>query len=191
MSDQVTVGLWNRAVLRLSGTLLTGPDDNTAAAQQIATAWDGVRRSVLAAYPWNCAMRRATLAANAVPPEWGYAYAYTLPAACVRPWEVKGQTRSDWEVEGGQIVTDLPAPLRLRYIADIAVHEMDERLQALMVRELAAAVAYAITGNRDLATELEDKLPRMRQETRSADAMVGNTTEVYDGGGDDWAAVRA
>ncbi len=190
MSDHVTVALWNRALLRLGATVLSGPDDQSAAAEQVVAVWDGVRRSVLASYPWNCAMRRATLAANAVPPEWGYAHAYTLPAACVRPWEVKGQKRRDWEVENGQIVTDLPAPLRLRYIADIAVHEMDERLKTLMVRELAAAVAFAVTGNRDLATEMEQSLEKMRVETRAADAREGHTGQVYDGGGDDWVAVR-
>lgn len=61
------------------------PPDGTVQAAHCARYYPIARDAVLQAYPWTFATRRATLAeiVNPTPDDWAYAYA--LPAGCLRP----------------------------------------------------------------------------------------------------------
>lgn len=180
VANDVTVAVWNQALLRLAQPLLSGPDDDSETARRVRAQWGLTRPAVLRSYPWNCAMRRALLPALVEKPAWGFANAFSLPAACMRLWEVDGQKRGRWSVEGGQILTDLPGPLRVRYVADIEAHQMDPSLRLLMSREMAAELAMALTNNATLAQTLAEDIKRQRVDARASDAMEANDQQNYD-----------
>lgn len=179
-ATDVTVAVWNQALLRLAMPLMAGPDDDSETAVRVRASWAIVRPAVLRSYPWNCAMRRTSLPALATPPDWGFAHAYPLPTGCVRLWQVNGQKRGPWSVEGRQVLTDLPGPLRVRYIADIEAHEMDPALRRMIALEMATDLAMPLTNNAGLAQQLAADLPRERAVTRGGDAMEGNEQDNYD-----------
>jgi len=84
--------------------------------------FDLVFDAELRRYRWKFALKRATLPALVASPEWGYTYAYQLPAdflalVQVNEYYLRGlKQKTLWTVESGQILTDLPAPLKVRYI---------------------------------------------------------------------------
>jgi hypothetical protein len=73
----------------------------------------------LRAHPWNCATKRQSLTANTETPDWGYDYAYQVPTDCLRVLEVNGEdvgSSTLWQIEKGEIVTDLSPPLEIKFI---------------------------------------------------------------------------
>lgn len=191
VANDVTVAVWNQALLCLGQPMVSGPDDDSETAMRVRNAWVIVRPAVLRTYAWNCAMRRALLPQLVGAPAWGFAHAFPLPDGCLRLWEVNGQKRAAWSVEGKQILTDLSGPLRVRYIADIEAHEMDAGLRDLMALEMAARLAHPLTNNAALAQQLAEALPRERAYTRAGDAMEGNDQHSYDRDDmPDWLDVR-
>lgn len=194
MTSEVTVAVWNGALLRLGATPLTGPDDDSETAARVRMLWPLVRQDLLRAYPWNCAMRRALLARNAVAPAWGFAHAYPVPADCMLVWEVNGQRQDSgaWSVEGAQILTDLAPPLRMRYVADVEAHQMDATVRSLLSRVLAEALAQAQTNNTALAERLGREAARAMVEAKGVDARESNHHRPYDRDDmADWLSVRA
>lgn len=190
-ANEVTVRVWNTALLRLGQPLMAGPDDETEVGARVRIAWDSVRPAMLRAYPWNCAMRRAALPRLAVAPAWEYANAYPVPADFLLLWRVNGQKRGAWTLEGGQILTDLAAPLRIQYVADIQAHQMDPALAALAALELAHLLSQPLTSNTALADKLYGELQRTRVETRAMDARENNEQQRYDRDDiPDWLDVR-
>ncbi|MBP7338807.1 hypothetical protein [Niveispirillum sp.] len=191
MINDVTVAVWNQALLCLAQPLLSGPDDDSETARRVRVQWAVSRPAVLRSYPWNCAMRRALLPALVEKPAWGFANAFSLPTGCLRLWEVDGQKRGPWTVEGGRVLTDLPGPLRVRFVADIEAHQMDPALRLLMAKEMAADLAMALTNNATLGQSLAADIKRLRVETRASDAMEANDQQFYDRDDmPDWLDVR-
>lgn len=81
--------------------------------------WPMIVRQAFVDYNWNFAIARAELNASAEAPTFGYQFAYALPADCSR-WLPPGPADDacfDGIEEGGLILTDAVAPLRVRYIS--------------------------------------------------------------------------
>lgn len=94
-------------------------------AETVVSNYDVALSVVLEDHPWTFAKRRSFVEAAGTPPAFGWTYAYPLPTLpdtgpCVRVWKVapdsKGKT-SDFEVEGGQILTNEPGPLPVEWVA--------------------------------------------------------------------------
>lgn len=80
-----------------------------------------VHGEVSLAFPWNHAKARASLPKDGVAPAYGWANSYTMPAdaLAVFPLRRDGEWNGDllpFEVEGRSIVTDVEAPLPIRYL---------------------------------------------------------------------------
>lgn len=71
---------------------------------------------------WNFSIKRAQLAANVTAPTFGPANAFPLPADFVdlvpNDTDVYGSgPRLDWQIEGGQILSNDGGPLNVRYVS--------------------------------------------------------------------------
>jgi len=128
----------NRALSKLGETRVSNVDtDNTKPAKVIRFMYDIVRDAMLAAYPWNFAIKRVQIAADASAPAWGYTKQYTLPVDFLSLLEIRGNPQ--YSIEGGKIQTNEGAPIYIRYIAQITDTGL---FDALFVEAFATRMAY-------------------------------------------------
>lgn len=122
----------NRAIQLVGGDSITSITENSRSARALNTAYHPVKERLLAAYPWSFAIRRASLAASATPPSFGFANAFPLPVDYLTllppdPFNVLSGNLSpifasagdqiDWTIESGLILTNDGSPLDIRYVS--------------------------------------------------------------------------
>lgn len=180
------VAICNRALDMLGADPVTSLDDNTKAARLCARNYEPVRDAVLRAYPWNVAVRRASLAALAEAPAWGSARQFPLPEGpdpepCLRLLSIEGETRFGlrYKVEGRRVVTDEAAPLRILYIARIEdPSQLDPMLADAIATRLAADLSYSLTASAALGQTLMGIYQTKLAEARATDAEEGVTDDI-------------
>ena len=149
MADFVTIA--NLAASALGeDDQLSSPDDDTHLSRSVRAVWDVERRAALRDHSWNFAMRRVGLPASAAADQdpYPHGFAYRLPADCVRLIEVQGFRRQDYQLEGGFVLADAEAPLRIRYIADVAEPALwDDLFVKAFAMRVAWQIADRITGD--------------------------------------------
>lgn len=148
----------NRALTKLGAARITSIDDDVKAARALKSAFDDVRDDELRAHRWQFAMRRTTLAALATAPAFGYTYQYQVPTDFLRLDMVDdrfpdavldnyiGAEELDYALEGNVILTDIAAPLKLRYIAQVTdPTAWDVNFREALACRLAAELAEDLT----------------------------------------------
>jgi len=135
----------NRALTKLGEARITTFDETSKAAETLKSMFDIVADAELRANVWNFAKARALLPALSTAPEFGYARAFQLPTDWLRTLQVgqfpvypRPDSRGLFSIEGRQILTDLGAPLALRYIAR---PESTLQYDALFIEVLACRLA--------------------------------------------------
>jgi len=141
MSSPITI--CSNALLKLGARPISSFDEATDAARLCSNLWPQVRDAVLRAHPWNCAIKRTNLAPKADPPAFGFSFAFTLPADCLRLLEA--DTAFDYVVEGREILGD-ENPLYIRYIyRNEDPNSYDTLLVDALSAVMQAELAYPIT----------------------------------------------
>lgn len=143
----------NRALTKLGSARITSLDDDVKAARAIKSCFEDLRDDELRAHRWSFALKRTSLAALADAPAFGFKRQYALPADFLRIDMVNdeypatlmdnyiGREAVDWVLEGSRILTDIDAPLPLRYIGQVT----DPNLWDANFREaLASRIAMEI-----------------------------------------------
>lgn len=149
MASQVEI--CNRALTKIGGARITSMADASKGARVMSALWDTVRRAELRKRFWSFALRRASLPSLGSAPDWGFALAYQLPSDFLRLMQVsdiylapgladyREGDDSAYAIEGLTLATDFPAPLKLRYVADITD---PGAFDALFVEALSSKLAY-------------------------------------------------
>ena len=122
MANKVSIA--NRALTKLGAQRILLLSDDTEQARVLNSMFDDVRDAELRRCRWKFALRRAELMALVEPPLFGYAYQYPLPAdylglVQVGEFYLRSRMQAPWSVESGRILTNMPAPLRIRYQCDV------------------------------------------------------------------------
>ena len=73
------VEICNRALDKLGEAPIVSLADDIKASRACARTYAPVRDAVLRDHPWNCAIHRTVLAAEAEAPAWGYQRRFPLP----------------------------------------------------------------------------------------------------------------
>jgi len=133
--------VYSRAFVKLGEPAMASVDGNTEPGRTLLAVADSVRRAEIAKYPWTFATRRRSLVALAHAPEWGWARAFQLPAEYLAVVQVGECEDEDYEFEGEFILTDEPAPLRIRFTIDVPE---PATWPALFVEVLACALASEV-----------------------------------------------
>ena len=124
------VEIANLALTKLGAERIVSFDDPSKEARALTAIYDLVRDDELRRHRWNFAFKRASLAALPDAPEWGYTLQYELPSDCLRVDQVgeyfesylapgieyRGGPDMPYQIEGRRILTDIAAPLVIRYI---------------------------------------------------------------------------
>lgn len=148
----------NRALTKLGSARITSIDDDVKAARSVKSCFEDLRDDELRAYRWQFAMKRTSLAALATAPAFGYLYQYQVPSDFLRidmcddryPSTIMdnyiGTEYLDWILEGNKILTDIDAPLKLRYIARIEdPNQWDVNFREALACRIAAELAEDLT----------------------------------------------
>lgn len=151
------------------------------------------RDGALAKANWNFAMKRQSIAADADAPEFGWDYAYTLPADCIRVVPLTYDGRSEGrpvahEVEGGKVLTNLSGPLKVRFVRRTEDYAAYHPLFIdYLTARLARRMAHWLTGKSSYMQIADGLLKEAWQEAWLADAIEGDTPRPAD---DDWIDAR-
>jgi hypothetical protein len=191
MASQVEIV--NRALVKIGEARITSMDDNVHAARTASAIWDTLRDSELRARNWNFAIVRDSLAALVDTPAFGFDYQYQLPSDCLRVVQVgeyfpyvnlgdyRGSSTAMWQIEGGKILTDLGAPLKVRYVSRVeTTGEWDPTFVECFACKLAVELAEALTQSntkRELAWNEYKEALRM---ANRSDAIENPPEDVQD-----------
>lgn len=156
MASQVEIA--NRALTKIGEARILSLSDDVEAARSIDSLWDIVRDAELRIRKWKFSVSRTTLAALASTPSWGFDYEYQLPADCLRILQVndiypgvdlsdyRGSDAAEWRVEGRKILTNISAPLKIRYISRVEdTGQWDAAFTEAFACRLAAEVVERLT----------------------------------------------
>lgn len=173
------VDVANRALGLVGNERLMALDEASNAAGAVRAHMDAVSDAVLRSHPWNCAIRRALLAADATPPVFGFVAAFTLPANpyCLRVLGIGSATapyKGAWQIEGRKLLADAGGPLPVRYIARVDPVDWDAMLADVIAVRLAAAIAYQLTSSRDAEAQLLKQFEALLRDARSIDGQEGS-----------------
>lgn len=189
----------NRALQKLGSARIMAMTDASRNAAECALCYPILRDAELRRHPWSFAIRRATLAAEAEGPTFGYARVFDLPADCLRLVEIdgasawdatdyRGGARPRWRIEGRTILTGATAPLNIRYLAqETDATRFDPCFVEVLVARMAAELAEPLTQS---AQKKQMALAEYRdaiREARRINAIEGPTQLAPD---DSWVMVR-
>lgn len=165
------IDIINAALTKLGEITLLSVADVSPAGRLANRTYADIRDSFLRQYTWNFATKRASLAAESEAPEWGFLRTFNFPSDFLRLIEIKNEGDEDWRNEGNAIVTDIVAPLKIKYVARVLEGEMDatfrEALAARLAMEWAEPLAQSTTLTNTMATLYRNKL----QVARAADGQ--------------------
>lgn len=197
MADEVAI--FNRALTRLGDITITSFTQDTNIARTAQTIYEQCRDGLVADYPWTFAMARTLLPALAEVPAYQYAHKYQLPADCFRVWEVNGGWSAqdvyawgwsgsnlpggvpagfdpfnitDYVIEGSQLLTNINAPLPLRYVRLVTDStRFPPTFVSALVLRLAIESCVRVTGSDALVPGLEQEFRYTIARAKKADAI--------------------
>lgn len=178
----------NLALVKLGQPQIADLADGSAEAVQIAAIWATCRDATLRCHPWNFAIRRAAIPAEATAPSWGFDRRYILPNDpwCLRALELQDEGRgrvldAEWVVEGRDILTNLGSPIYLRFVARVTEVELWDPLfiEALSDR-LASDLAEPIIKSSEAQERFMRRYEKRVAEARSMDGMEGTPRVIED-----------
>lgn len=129
MASQVDIA--NRALTKLGAARIISFGDDNKQARAVFSMFDIVRDAELRSHIWSFSVKRASLPQLTTTPDWGFKYEYQIPSDCLRILMVNdiynGPDMSDYRnkpvaeysLEGNKILTNIGAPLKLRYISRV------------------------------------------------------------------------
>ena len=155
------VEICNGSLNQLGATPILSLTEDSKNARLCNSRYTQVRDSVFRSHPWNCLQKRVELAADTDAPAWGFSYAYTLPADCLRLLRILDYD-SNYKVEGRKILSNTSS-MKILYIGRVTdPNEYDESLRETLSAALGADIAFAVTSNNQTASNMynlfQDKL---------------------------------
>ena len=170
------------------GLSITALDESSQAARVCRLRYPFARDACLRAYDWNFAAARASLPALAQAPAFGYANAYQLPPDCLFVRDIACGDGWRWEIESGALLTDLGAPLNIRFTRAVTnPAKFDALFADTLAARIAADVAVSLTESVGKAQALWQVYQSKLAEARRRDAQESSDQTSTE---DHWTANR-
>jgi hypothetical protein len=181
------INIANRALQKLGAASITSFNDNSTAGRAMNLAYVPVRDAELRRYLWKFAIIRENLPAISTAPINGiYSLQYQLPAQCLRILNVgdyspgadtsdyRNRTVADYSIEGNLILTNISAPLSLRYVQQITD---PGKFDSAFAETLAARLAWEVC---EQVTQSGEKRKLAMTEYKQAlmEAVRANALEI-------------
>ena len=171
-----TVDICNGALNQLGATTILSLTEDSKNARLCNSRYTQVRDALFRTHPWNCLQTRLELAASTDTPAWGFSYAYTLPADCLRLLRILDYDSSH-RVEGRKILSNA-STMKILYISRVTdPNEYDELLRETLSAALGADIAYAITSNNTTSQNMILSYQEKLRDARFVDSTEGQNVE--------------
>lgn len=186
-STTTNVTIANRALQILGSPPISSLQENSRGARAINTAYTPVLLSELRKNYWNFAIKRASLAADAVGPAFGRSNSFTLPPDFLdlAPPDmifgvsgggtlagnqilagtpiITGSPTVDWQIEGNAIVTNQVAPLNMRYVSSNVTESsfdpcFDEAFSAALALQICEEITQSNTKLQNIANVYDNAI---------------------------------
>lgn len=195
------VSICNRALQKLgSTTRLTSLDDDNSKARALKLAYEPVRRAELRKRVWRFAIARDSLPALAEEPDSDYDLQYELPNDYLRLLpggdlqttsslsDYRDGVEGLYSVEGHQILTNIEAPLSIRYLRDVTdAASFDSCFVELLAAALALECCEEITESASKKQELRQDYMQCMRDAARANAFEKASEQPQD---DTWVTAR-
>ncbi len=180
------VSICNMALISLGADTIASLTEDSENARKLNAVYDYLRDEELRSFPWNFAIRWATLAQLDETPTNDFSYTYQLPRdpLCLKVIRLKGDDQIDYDyrIENGKLYTDLDG-VTIEYIAQITdATTFDSNFVVSFSARLAAELAYAITGSAEVAKAKWEEYSFKMKRARSIDSQEGKPDKIDDSG---------
>jgi len=170
------VDICNGALNQLGASTILSLTEDSKNARLCNSRYTQVRDSIFRSHPWNCLQKRVELAADTDAPAWGFSYAYTLPADCLRLLRILDYD-SNYKVEGRKILSNT-STMKILYIGRITdPNEYDELLRETLSAALGADIAFAVTSNNQTAKNMYNLFRDKLTDARFVDSTEGQNID--------------
>ena len=170
------VEICNGSLNQLGATTILSLTEDSKNARLCNQRYTQVRDAVFRSHPWNCLQKRVELAADTDAPAWGFSYAYTLPADCLRLLRILDYD-SNYKVEGRKILSNTSS-MKILYIGRVTdPNEYDESLRETLSAALGADIAFAVTSNNQTATNMYNLFQDKLKDARFIDSTEGQNLD--------------
>ena len=168
----------NRALSRIGEPPILDLAEDTRRAREFEIHYEGTRDELLRTGLWNFATKRAQLAPLATGPVFGdFTYQFPLPNDFIRVFRIDPDW-ADYKVEDGNVLYD-DSELDLKYIYRVTeVGRFDPIFESALVLKLAAVLAKVLTGNTELAVQLEAEASALIPAAMGIDAQEGTPDPI-------------
>ena len=171
-----TVEICNGALNQLGATTILSLTEDSKNARLCNSRYTQVRDALFRSHPWNCLQKRVQIAADATAPAWGFTYAYTLPADCLRLLKILDYD-SNYKVEGRKILSNTSS-MKILYVARVTdPNEYDELLRETLSASLGADIAFGVTSNNQTATNMYNLFKEKLRDARFVDSTEGQNID--------------
>jgi hypothetical protein len=161
----------NSALSKIGEEAILAVTDPSPAARIANRTYGDIRDALIREFPWNFATKRASLAAEVATPVWGAVRQFVLPSDLLRLLEINNTEDQDWRLESGRVVTDMTAPLEIKYVAAVAVDAMDATFREALAARLALEWAESLTQTTSVVNAMASLYSNKLQVARAADGQ--------------------
>lgn len=165
----------NFALGRLGKKPLVSLDEDNDRRVAADLAYEPIRKTVLADFPWGFAGKRASLGSLA-PPLFGFTKAFQIPGDFISAREIDDtDLDTEWAIEGSSLVCDLGS-VSLFYTYDVTdPNQFSPMFVDAFAARLAAEMAVPLTGRVDLAEFQVAQYKELLQTAKVRDSQQGSS----------------
>jgi len=170
------VGICNGALNQLGATTILSLTEDSKNARLCNSRFTQVRDALFRTHPWNCLQKRIQIAADSTAPAWGFKFAYTLPADCLRLLKILDYD-SNYKVEGRKVLSNTET-MKILYVARVTdPNEYDELLRETLSASLSADIAFAVTSNNTTSQNMYQLYQEKLKDARFVDSTEGQNVD--------------
>jgi len=168
------VDICNSALNMIGASNIISLTEDSRAARVCNQRYEFVRDAVFRSHPWNCLIKRTSLAADSDTPAFEFSYQHTLPTNpyCLRVLRPQDPD-TVFKIEGRKVMSNT-TPFKMIYVARVTdANEYDQLLIETISARLAADISYALVNSAALSQSLMDMYAAKLSEARFVDATEG------------------
>ena len=170
------VGICNGALNQLGATTILSLTEDSKNARLCNSRYTQVRDALFRTHPWNCLQKRIQIAADSTAPAWGFKFAYTLPADCLRLLKILDYD-SNYKVEGRKVLSNTET-MKILYVSRVTdPNEYDELLRETLSASLGADIAFGVTSNNQTSQNMYQLFQDKLKDARFVDSTEGQNVE--------------
>jgi hypothetical protein len=173
------VDICNSALNMIGASNIVALTENSRAGRVCNQRYEFVRDAVFRAHPWNCLIKRTSLAADSDTPAFEFSYQHTLPTDpyCLRVLRPQDPDTT-FRIEGRKVLSNA-TPFKMIYVARVTdPNEYDQLLIEALATRLAADISYALVNSAALTQSLFAMYENKLSEARFVDATEGTPDNV-------------